>query len=110
MKKTSLKRVLSYILPCVIFTAMIAWFLIALTNVSSSTEENELSALQTTVENSITMCYAIEGVDPEDIEYLCDHYGLVFDRNKYIVHYEKFASNIRPTVKILERRAESEEI
>ena len=103
MRRSYFKRILSFFLPCVLFAAMLAWFIIATANAASSTDKRELSALKTNIENSITMCYAVEGAYPLDVEYLCDHYGLIYDRDKYIVHYEGFASNIRPTVVILER-------
>lgn len=110
MKKASIKQVLSYVLPCILFSAMIVWLLLSLTNVFSSTKEKELSNLKATIENSITMCYAIEGAYPKNIGYLRDNYGLVYDNNKYIVHYEVFASNVRPNVKVLERQADGEEL
>lgn len=111
MKKTStLKRALAYIIPLAVFAAMIVWFMLAMRSTASSTEKRELEALKTTVENSITMCYAVEGTYPESVEYLCANYGLIYDKNKYIVYYDSFASNIRPTVTILERQAGSEKI
>ena len=94
---------MSFLLPCVLFAAMLVWFIIATKNAASSTDKRELSALKTNIENGITMCYAVEGAYPMDVDYLCDHYGLIYDRDKYIIHYECFASNIRPTVMILER-------
>ena len=105
MKRIHFKSILAFLLPCVLFAAMLVWFIIASTNAASSTDVRELSALETNIENGITMCYAVEGAYPESIEYLCDHYGLIYDRDKYIVHYERFASNIRPSVMILERGA-----
>lgn len=110
MKKSSYKKVLTYILPCALFAAMLVWFVIAVTNASSSTDKRELSALKTTIENSITMCYAVEGAYPDSIDYLCSYYGLVYDKNKYMVHYDRFASNVRPTVTIWERQAGSEKV
>lgn len=104
MKKAFIKRVLSYIIPLTLFAAMIVWLVLALNNASVSSDKRALSDLKTTIENNITMCYSIEGAYPENVDYLCKNYGLIFDKEKYIVHYEIFASNIRPTVTILERR------
>lgn len=103
-KKSAFKRALAYIIPLAIFSAMIVWFLLAMKSTASSNKRRELEALKTTVENGITMCYAVEGVYPESVEYLCANYGLIYDKSKYIVYYDSFASNIRPTVKILERQ------
>ncbi len=106
MRRSALKTALSYILPCLIFSAMIVWFLTALTNASASTEQRELEDLKNTIESGITMCYAVEGAYPVSLDYLCEHYGLIYDKDKYIVYYDGFASNIRPNVTILERRRE----
>lgn len=103
MKRSYLKRILSFFLPCVLFAAMLAWFIIATANAASSTDKRELSALKTNIENGITMCYAVEGAYPESVEYLCEHYGLIYDREKYFVDLDRFASNIRPTVTVFER-------
>lgn len=109
-KKSTFKRALAYIIPLAVFAAMLVWFLLAMKNTAASNEKRELEALKTTVENGITMCYAVEGVYPESIEYLCANYGLIFDKSKYIVYYDIFASNIRPSVTILERQGASEKV
>lgn len=106
MKRFSIRRALTYIIPLVIFAAMIVWFLLAMQSADSTAKQKELSALKSNVENGITMCYAVEGAYPESVEYLTENYGLVYDKDKYIVDYDRFADNIRPTVKILERRAQ----
>lgn len=110
MKRSYFKRALSFLLPCVLFAAMLAWFIIAASNAASSTGEKELSALKNNIENGITMCYAVEGVYPVSIEYLCDNYGLIYDKDKYRIDYERFASNVRPSVMILERQADGEKV
>ncbi|MDE7363128.1 MAG: hypothetical protein K2N38_14490 [Oscillospiraceae bacterium] len=105
MKRFSIRGALSYIIPLALFAAMIVWFLLAMRSADSSTKQRELSALKATVENGVTMCYAIEGAYPENVEYLMNNYGLVYDKDKYIVDYDCFADNIRPTVNVIERQA-----
>ena len=110
MKRSNLKRVLAFVLPCVLFAAMLVWFVIAASNAASSTDKRDLSVLKTNVENGITMCYAVEGTYPVSIEYLCENYGIIYDKDKYFIDYERFASNIRPSVTVFERRAGSEKV
>ena len=105
MKRSSLKNALPYIIPIVLFGAMLAWFIIAINNTDDSTRQRELAAVKYTIENGVTMCYAIEGAYPESVEYLAENYGLNYDKDKYIVHYDRFADNIRPTVSVIERQA-----
>lgn len=110
MKKRTVKTILTYLIPCVVFSLMIVWFVSALTNTSKSNEKRELEALKANIENGITICYSIEGAYPQSIEYLCENYGLIYDKSRYIISYDGFASNIRPTVTVFERRGISEKL
>lgn len=105
MKRFSFKNALAYIIPILLFGAMLAWFITAMNNTDDSTNRRELAAVKSTLENGITMCYAIEGVYPESVDYLTENYGLNYDKDKYIVRYDRFADNIRPTVSVIERQA-----
>lgn len=105
MKRFSFKNALAYIIPILLFGAMLTWFITAVNNTDDSTSRRELAAVKSTLENGITMCYAIEGVYPESVDYLTENYGLNYDKDKYIVRYDRFADNIRPTVSVIERQA-----
>lgn len=103
MKRFSLKNALAYIIPCVLFAAAVAWLVVSLNNTSDAARERERAAVKNTLENGITMCYAIEGAYPPSAEYLSEHYGVTYDAAKYIIHYDYFADNVRPTVKVIVR-------
>lgn len=104
MKRISVRRILSAALPVAVFLIMLVWLVSGVLNANSAVDANELEEVRTTIENGVTICYAIEGVYPESIEHLTKNYGVVIDSGKYIVHYEFVAANIRPTVVIIERR------
>lgn len=87
-----------------LFTALIIWFVSALSGAGNASGEQTLADIKQSVENGITMCYSIEGVYPESIEYLRESYGVVYDTERYIVHYEGIAANIRPSVVVIERK------
>lgn len=103
MKRFSIKNALSYIIPCALFAAVIIWLVVSLNNTSDATRRQECAAVKSTLENGITMCYAIEGAYPPSVEYLGEHYGVTYDTAKYIVYYDHFADNVRPTVRVIER-------
>ncbi len=103
MKRFSLKNALAYILPCVLFAAIITWLVISLSNTSESAGRQERAAVKSTLENGITMCYAIEGTYPPSLEYLSENYGVTYDTAKFIVYYDRFADNVRPTVRVIVR-------
>ncbi len=105
MNRFSLKNALVYIVPCVLFAAVIVWLAVSLSNTSDSAKRRERDAVKTTLENGITMCYAIEGAYPPSLDYLSENYGVTYDTSRYIVHYDIFANNVRPTVNVIERGA-----
>lgn len=105
MKRFSLNGALVYIIPCLLFAAIVIWLVISLANTSESAKRQERAAVKNTLENGITMCYAIEGAYPPSLEYLTENYGVTYDTAKYIVHYDIFANNIRPAVNVIERGA-----
>lgn len=103
MKRFSIKNALAYIIPCLLFAAVIVWLVVSLSNTSDAARQKERDAVKNTLENGITMCYAIEGAYPPSVEYLSEFYGVIYDTSKYIVHYDYFADNVRPTVRVIVR-------
>ncbi|PKM57836.1 MAG: hypothetical protein CVU98_03950 [Firmicutes bacterium HGW-Firmicutes-3] len=61
------------------------------------------AALEETVMKYVIQCYASEGSYPPDLDYLSKHYGLILNHENYIYDYEIFASNIMPSITILEK-------
>lgn len=86
-----------------LFLALLAWLAAAIGNMRSANSKQKLESVRGSVENGITLCYAIEGAYPESLEYLTESYGVVYDSDRYIVHYGYFAANIRPSVAVMER-------
>lgn len=86
-----------------IFLALVVWLAAAIGNMHNANQKQKLEAVRSSVENGITLCYAIEGAYPESLEYLTESYGVVYDSESYIVHYGFFAANIRPNVTVMER-------
>ena len=104
MKKTGISKLT--VLSVILFIAIMAWLVISVGNAEKSSEKSRSDAMYTTIMNSASLCYSIEGEYPPDIEYLENNYGVHINRDKYVVHYEYFGANIRPTVTIVERGAQ----
>lgn len=102
-KRTS--RLPLTIAALILFTAVVIWFSAALASAQSASDGQQLSSVRQSVENAVTMCYSIEGAYPESLAHLTESYGVVYNTDKYIVHYECIAANIRPTVTVIERNA-----
>lgn len=102
MKKKNYRYITSAA-AIVIFCAVVVWFLVAVNSAGSATRTGQLDAVKQSVENGITLCYAIEGAYPESLDYLTENYGLNYDKKLYVVHYNCFADNVRPSVTIIEK-------
>jgi hypothetical protein len=100
MKRLSLSFV--SILVSLAIIAIIAVFVVVSTRgFGGQYEGRKLSQVRDTVLSYIAQCYALEGAYPPDLKYLEDNYGLIMDTGRYIYHYDMFASNIFPDVKVL---------
>lgn len=103
MKTKINTRLIVTVLSVALFIAVLCWFLIAVGRTEDAAASQRLEALKQSVENSITLCYSIEGVYPESLDYLIENYAVRYDTSEYIVHYDCFAANIRPSVTVIER-------
>lgn len=100
------KKLKTYTAPVIVifmFVLVLCWFLNGVSNTEQASRRKQAEAVKKSVENGITLCYSMEGIYPSDIEYLRENYGINYNNEKYIVHYDCFASNVRPTVTVIEK-------
>lgn len=102
-KKLSFGRRLIYLLPVLAFLILFVLFLQGIGSVSESTLSKQQESLETALERSISQCYAVEGSYPPSLEYLEQHYGLLYDEDSFFVDYEYYGSNLFPEVTVLRR-------
>lgn len=86
-----------------VFFLVFATFCYGLNSVSESSNQEELKNLEQALRRSAVHCYALEGVYPPDVAYIEENYGLMIDHEKYIVHYNIFASNIMADITVMIR-------
>ncbi len=90
-----------YIISFVVF--ILFWIIIyrGMDSVDSAGQDLGVKALSDALTRSLTHSYATTGAYPTSIEEVQERYGIQIDENKYIVHYEAFASNIMPDISII---------
>ena len=86
-----------------IFVALILAFVLLVNNITGKGTGRELEIVRDAVKNAALTCYAVEGMYPEDLTYLREHYNLSYNEERYIVFYKPFASNLMPSIKVVER-------
>lgn len=86
-----------------IFIVLILSFVLLINGITTKNNGRELKIVRDAVKNAALTCYAVEGVYPDDLEYLREHYHLSYNEEKYHVFYEPLASNLMPSIKVAER-------
>lgn len=103
--KTDFKKRIfsSFTISIVIFVAIIVLFIYGISAVSNSSVVNDQEILAKAIDRDIVHCYCVEGMYPPSVKYMQDHYGLIYDQDKFIVDYEYIGSNIIPKVTIIRK-------
>ena len=90
--------------PVLVSSVMIGWIWSGITSISAGTGEQQKASLEEALHRDIVMCYAQEGRYPQSLDYLKEHYGLIYDEDKYMISYEVLGSNLMPDVRVMEKR------
>ena len=101
-KKSVFTKIFSAISPILLTLAVGAMMINGLNKTEKSSESEGRRILNDSILRSTVKCYAIEGSYPENITYIKEKYGIIIDSSKYVVDYEIFASNIMPSIKVME--------
>ncbi|WP_419824493.1 hypothetical protein [Anoxybacterium hadale] len=103
VNKTSSQSFLrGLVLPVTLFLLLFLFLLFGIQNIATGSDRESLKILKDAVVRATIQCYAIEGMYPPDVAYLENKYGIVYDHNRYIVHYEIFAGNILPDITVVD--------
>lgn len=91
------------ILAVAAFALALAVCCLLINNLGTAQTGAETELVYTAVRDAALTCYAIEGAYPPDLQYLRDNYGIRYDRSRYVVSYDAFASNLMPEIRVMIR-------
>ncbi|MDL2232473.1 hypothetical protein LJC63_02685 [Ruminococcaceae bacterium OttesenSCG-928-L11] len=89
------------VLPIAVIGVLLLAMNYGMDTLSTRTEAERLESTKNAVTRAAVQCYALEGRYPLSVTYLKENYGLQVDEEKYIIHYQAFASNIMPDIDVL---------
>ena len=89
-----------------LFAAVAVWVVQGVREAVRLSDEEGLRMAQESIERAVVSCYSLEGVYPASYEDLKAKSGLAIDEDKYVIFYDIFASNMRPSVTVMERWVE----
>ena len=98
MKK---KRKISPVVP--IIAAALLFFVAAVSGLERDRQAEGKQQLEDVLRRTAAACYASEGFYPPNLDYMRRHYGLRYDEGQYVVYYEVFASNLMPSITVLDK-------
>lgn len=91
--------------PLLLGIAALLFLWIAASQMTTENALQEKKILSDALSRSITQCYALEGVYPPDLNYLCEHYGFTYNTNRFFIDYTYIGSNLRPDITIIEKES-----
>lgn len=100
-KQSKFKNKLTFLIPIVICLIMAAALWNSSSRIFSETRKKQEESTRSAVIKGAVQCYAVEGRYPESLSYLEQHYGVSYDKDKFIVSYEIVGSNRMPQVTVI---------
>jgi hypothetical protein len=102
--KKKLKRALAGLLTAAVSIAFLAIVATGVIGFNRSLQQQQLVAVEQSVQTAVIHCYSLEGSYPPSLDYLAKNYGLILDKKHYIYDYSVFASNVPPEIHILRKQ------
>lgn len=101
-----LKHYRGWIVTLCVFALLLGFTMRRVGSVEQKTLLQRQENVRSATLRAAVACYSVEGVYPDSVEYLVEHYGLRYDTETFILQYDAFAENILPDIRVLVRGAE----
>ena len=101
MGKTKRRKIYIILLAVVVILAIVYFVMFKYPDIRKNVLEESRESIRKTVIEKAIECYAVEGVYPENLEYLEKNYSLVVNHEEFIVCYTAYANNMMPDVQVL---------
>lgn len=95
------------IISIVFFAVIILIFNYGFNNINKNIEIEKLENTLNAINRAIILCYSVEGAYPPSIKYLQNHYGIIIDKEAFVVDYDIIGSNVKPTVRVIKKGTEA---
>lgn len=78
-------------------------FSAGISRLEQNRHQEDKALLEEVLHRTAVACYASEGFYPPDVAYMQQHYGLRYDDSRYLVHYDRYASNLMPDITVMDK-------
>jgi len=93
---------ISLAVVCTIIVVSFISFACGLKGIENNDVLKGKEELELSLRRAAAACYAAEGIYPADVSYLEQHFGVRIDKDRFVVKYDAFASNIMPDIIVLD--------
>jgi len=101
-KKNFFHALFSSLAPLIFSFVIIAGLFVGLDQAEESSRAEGVRLLEETILRVAIHSYAVNGHFPESIAYITENYNVYIDRTRFVVHYQVFASNLLPDIRVFE--------
>ena len=101
MKKSG--KIKKRIIAAGVLFLLVFFCFFAVNDMMQKIREQKIDAIRENILSTAVQCYTVEGVFPPNLAYMEEQYGLVVDKDAYIITYDAFSSNVLPDVRVLVR-------
>ena len=96
-------RYFKNVLPVLFLALVVVCFAVSVSIASESSISNQQESLEHALRGAAVRTYALTGCYPESLDELLEAYRITYDSRKFIVEYTPSASNLFPTIFVLQR-------
>ncbi|MCL2627778.1 MAG: hypothetical protein FWD44_03660 [Oscillospiraceae bacterium] len=91
------------VLPVLFTLAVVLMIVYAINETGESSKQEGARILEDSIRRAVITAYALEGLYPSTIEHIEQNFGVFIDRERFIVHYMAFGSNMMPDIVVISR-------
>ena len=86
-----------------LFTLVVAALILAgLRQAEEVNSAEGLRLLEEAILRAAVHSYAVAGYFPDSLDYITETYGIFIDQERFLVHYEVFATNLLPYIRVFD--------
>ena len=85
------------------FITLLLVFVFGTSRIASTGQSEEARITKEAIERATVLCYATEGYYPPGLSYIEENYGVQVNHSRFVVEYNVFASNILPSITVMEK-------
>jgi len=101
-QKNLLYSMIKNIAPIIFTVIILGVVVVGLRQAEESSRAEGRRLLEEAILRVAIHSYAVEGYFPQSLEYIVEHYGIHVDSSRFVVHYQVFAQNLLPDVRVFE--------